>query len=47
MKETKADNIMEATYFSDTGIYDFGPLLVFRKDKRFDLSKKENLSLPR
>jgi len=37
VKETKVDNIIEPTYFSDTGIYDFGTLLVYRKDKRFDL----------
>ncbi|KAM0731376.1 Hydrocephalus-inducing protein [Formica fusca] len=33
VQETKVNNIIDPTYFSDTGTYDFGSLLVFRKDK--------------
>ncbi|XP_072764383.1 hydrocephalus-inducing protein homolog [Anoplolepis gracilipes] len=33
VQETKVNNIIDPTYFSDTDTYDFGSLLVFRKDK--------------
>ncbi|XP_011690792.1 PREDICTED: hydrocephalus-inducing protein-like [Wasmannia auropunctata] len=33
IKETKVNDIIDPTYFSDVGIYDFGSLLVFQKDK--------------
>ncbi|XP_011879967.1 PREDICTED: hydrocephalus-inducing protein-like [Vollenhovia emeryi] len=33
IEETKVNDIIEPTYFSDVGIYDFGSLLIFRKDK--------------
>jgi len=37
IKETKVNNIIDPTYFSDVDIFDFGSLLVYQKDKRFDL----------
>ncbi|KYQ52600.1 Hydrocephalus-inducing protein [Trachymyrmex zeteki] len=37
IKKTKVNNIIDPTYFSDVDIFDFGSLLVYEKDKRFDL----------
>ncbi|XP_071646481.1 uncharacterized protein [Temnothorax longispinosus] len=34
IKETKMNDIIDPTYFSDVSIYDFGSLLVFQKDER-------------
>ncbi|KAG5334606.1 HYDIN protein, partial [Acromyrmex charruanus] len=33
IKETKVNNIIDPTYFSDVDIFDFGSLLVYQKDK--------------
>ncbi|KYN44368.1 Hydrocephalus-inducing protein [Trachymyrmex septentrionalis] len=37
IKKTKVNNIIDPTYFSDVNIFDFGSLLVYEKDQRFDL----------